>query len=124
MSIPRSILFLDGENLVMRYQDMVASGRKPDARVVHIPDVFVWHPNVIRWHDLRKVLRVACYTSVVGDDARVMDVKRTIAQNTYVSLADEGGTGTRGQFSHYNIRARIIRPTVARCNWKCSAISR
>ena len=75
----------------MRYQDMVASGRKPDARVVHIPDVFVWHPNVIRWHDLRRVLRVACYTSVVGDDARVMDVKRTIAQNTYVSLADEGG---------------------------------
>ena len=34
------------------------------------------------------------------------------------------GSGTRGQFSHCSIRARIIRPTVARCNWKCSAISR
>ena len=31
---------------------------------------------------------------------------------------------TWGQFSYCSISARIIRPTVARCNWKCSAISR
>ena len=91
MSLPRAILFLDGENLVMRYQDMVASGMKPDARVVHIPDVFVWHPNLIRWHELRKVIRATCYTSVVGDDDKVVAVKRAIAQTAYFSIADDGG---------------------------------
>jgi len=91
MSLPRSILFLDGENLVMRYQEMIASGMEHDARVVHIPDVFVWHPNIIRFHELRKVIRVACYTSIVGDEVRVIEAKRTIAQNSYMSIADDGG---------------------------------
>ena len=90
MSLPRSILFLDGENLVLRYQDMVAAGAKPDSRVIHIPDVFVWHPNVIRWHELRKVIRVGCYTSVVGDDTKVAEVQKAIAKTTYWSSADDG----------------------------------
>ena len=90
MSVPRSILFIDGENLVMRYQEMSASGKLPDSRVVHIPDVFVWHPNVISWHALRKVIRVVYYTSVVGDEVRVKETKRAIAANTYFSDADDG----------------------------------
>ena len=73
----------------MRYQDMVASGRKPDPKVVHIADTFVWHPQVIRWHELRKVIRVGCYTSVVGDDARVTEVRKSIAQTSYWSMADD-----------------------------------
>lgn len=75
----------------MRFQDMVAAGAVPDSRVVHIQDVFVWHPNLIRWHDLRKVIRVGCYTSVVGDDDKIVEIKKLIAKTEYSSVADDGG---------------------------------
>ena len=92
MLTPRSILFVDGENLVFRYQDMVASGRTPAQKVIHIPDVFVWHPDVLSWHGLGSVFRVAYYTSVVGDDQRVSDMSKAIAANTFSSPTDLGGT--------------------------------
>lgn len=92
MLTPRSILFIDGENLVFRYQEMVASGKKPRETVVHIPDVFVWHPDVLNWHGLRSVFRVAYYTSVVGDDLRVSEVSKRIAANVFSSPTDNGAT--------------------------------
>lgn len=81
---------MDGENLVMRYQDMVAAGRTPDGHVVHIPDVLVWHPSLIRSLDLRSIFRVSYFTSVVGDDSRVADIRRAIAANTFTSSTDNG----------------------------------
>ena len=69
---------------------MVAAGRTPKDRVAHLQDVFVWHPEFIRWHELRKVIRVCFYTSVVGDEVQVTHVRRTIAQTTYYSAADDG----------------------------------
>jgi hypothetical protein len=49
MSIQKAFLFVDGENLVMRYQAMVQNGKRPKRGVVHIPDVFVWHPGITTW---------------------------------------------------------------------------
>ena len=43
MQTPHAILLVDGENLVFRYQEMVAAGREPKPDVVHIKDVLVWH---------------------------------------------------------------------------------
>jgi uncharacterized LabA/DUF88 family protein len=90
MLTPRSILFVDGENLVMRYQDMLAAGKHPDERVVHIQDVFVWHSGLMRWHDLNSVIRVVYYTSVVGDDQRVAGIRKAIAAQTFTSSTDNG----------------------------------
>lgn len=90
MSLPRSILFVDGENIVLRYQAMLASGRQPLEGVTHIPDVFVWHREFIRWHELRKVIRVCFYTSVVGDEVQVTEARRAISRTTYYSSADDG----------------------------------
>ena len=90
MLTPRSILIVDGENLVLRYQEMLAAGAQPDERVVHVPDVFVWHAGLMRCHDLRSVIRVAYYTSVVGDDLHVSTMKRTIAAQAYESSTDNG----------------------------------
>ena len=90
MLTPRSILFVDGENLVMRYQDMLATGKVADESVVHIPDAFVWHPGLMRWHDLSSVIRVAYYTSVVGDDLRVAEMRKAIAAQPYTSPTDNG----------------------------------
>ena len=92
MTIPRSILFVDGENLTMRYQDMVGAGFTPHAEVLHTPDVFVWHTEFTRYHELQRVIRVCYYTSLVGDDIALKKVRRDISAVSYVSDTDHGRT--------------------------------
>jgi uncharacterized LabA/DUF88 family protein len=73
---------IDGENLVHRYQSMIADGRDPLPGVVHAKDVFVWHPSLI--HELPgDIRRVSYYTSVVGDDDRVHEIAELIHGLTY-----------------------------------------
>ena len=36
------MVFVDGENLVMRYQDMLAKGCVPKPGVLHEEDVIAW----------------------------------------------------------------------------------
>ena len=68
--LKRVLAFVDGENLVCRYQAMLDAGRIGRSDVTHIQDSFVWSPRVTRWSDM-DLLRVQYYTSVVGDDQRV-----------------------------------------------------
>lgn len=82
MSIPRTILFIDGENLVFRYEAMLAEGRKPDPGVIHIPGVFVWHPQITQWC-LLDVVRVYFYTSTSGDDDKLVALREKIGGTTY-----------------------------------------
>jgi uncharacterized LabA/DUF88 family protein len=79
METPNAILLIDGENLVFRYQEMVAAGRTPRRNIVHIPDVLVWHGEMtsLNAYGYR---RVCYYTSVVGDDNAVASVKAEIAK--------------------------------------------
>lgn len=93
MSLPRSILFVDGENLTLRYQALLTAGLKPRQNVLHLQDVFVWHPKLTGNSDfeLRKVVRVCYYTSVVGDDQQVRDVRRKLAEVRFTTIADDGG---------------------------------
>jgi uncharacterized LabA/DUF88 family protein len=79
MQTPRAILFVDGENLVFRYQEMLKSGRKPLQGVFHLPDVCVWHDS-ITMHAAFGYTRVCYYTSVVGDDDIVAAVKADIGK--------------------------------------------
>jgi len=74
----RAVLFVDGENLVFRYQESLKAGRKPANGVIHEPDVFVWHPGVttVTSFDL---FRVCYYTTVVGDDQRLEQIKQKLA---------------------------------------------
>jgi uncharacterized LabA/DUF88 family protein len=78
----RTILFIDGENLVFRYQDAVKAGRVPNEGVVHEPDCFVWHPSLTSISVLH-LIRVCYYTSVVGDDPKVEQVKQKLASIMY-----------------------------------------
>lgn len=82
MGALKTIAFVDGENLVWRYQAMLTEGRKPKAGVVHIPDVFVWIDTVFNWSifDLR---RVAYYSSMVGDATRLQETEKQIANTQY-----------------------------------------
>ena len=82
MSIPRTYVFVDGENLVMRYQAMVADGFKPRKGVVHVPDVFVWHPGITTW-DCVNIARAYYYTSATGDSQRIVELRKKIAGTLY-----------------------------------------
>jgi len=86
--------FVDGENLVCRYQDMLDGGRVPRAEVVHERDAFVWSPQITLWTEM-DLLRVTYYTSLVGADERVAVVERRIGETLFKCRASGAGyTGT------------------------------
>lgn len=64
----RMMVFVDGENLTMRFQDMVKKGRTPRPEVKVIPDVFVWQPNTIVEALRLEIVRVTYYSYAVGTD--------------------------------------------------------
>lgn len=59
------VAFVDGENLVIRYQDMVAKGKTPRAEVSHIPNVFV--SSQVKNSMFNGLSRITYYTSTGGD---------------------------------------------------------
>jgi uncharacterized LabA/DUF88 family protein len=73
-----SMAFIDGENLVFRYQDMVNAGKKANtSRLRHIPDVFIWHQNM---GSLQNILRVNYYTSAVGTEEDIDRIRDRIGE--------------------------------------------
>lgn len=73
----RLMVFIDGENLVFRYQSMLKGGRTPIANVVHEPDVFVWRKSVTTNGDY-DMLRATYYTYAVGDDLYISSIQEKI----------------------------------------------
>ncbi len=88
MRSTRTLVFIDGENVVFRYQSLVAAGRLPQHQVVHTPDVFVWNPTVFR-NELWDLVRVTYYTSLVGDDPAQQAMADEIQQH-YHSTRERG----------------------------------
>lgn len=93
MSVEETLIFVDGENLVFRYQEMIAAGRKPAPGNIHIPDCFVWNQSVLNDH-LWNLKRVAYHTSVIGDDNKVREVRTQIAATTFSCQIDAGQHST------------------------------
>jgi uncharacterized LabA/DUF88 family protein len=78
----RAIQFIDGENLVARFQAMAEAGHTPKASVEHQKDVFVWHDGMSKFFE-RGFTRINYYASVVGDDAEIARVKCRLAAIQY-----------------------------------------
>jgi uncharacterized LabA/DUF88 family protein len=84
--IPRLMTFVDGENLVCRYQEMLDSGCAPRPGVAHERDVYVWNPTMtLRRH--WQVVRTYYYASVVGSDTIVQNVRTTLRQTQFAADA-------------------------------------
>jgi uncharacterized LabA/DUF88 family protein len=86
MALVKTILFVDGENLTLRYQAMLAEGYKPHDHIVHIPDVFVWSNNIataLTPEIDTDVFRINYYTSVVGTYERIEEIRANIARCKY-----------------------------------------
>jgi len=99
---PRIAIFADGENLVLRFQEMVGTGRRPVPEVVHSRDCYVWSPRII-WDgnhpEYQLVTRIHYYSSVTGDAPRVAQVRDQLSAIEYTCRPDatNGGVTHRGQ---------------------------
>jgi uncharacterized LabA/DUF88 family protein len=75
--------FVDGENLVARYQAMLKEGFVPRDDMCHVPDALVWYPAFTQLAGYHEILRVTYYTSVVGDEQRQAGLKQQIRALTF-----------------------------------------
>jgi uncharacterized LabA/DUF88 family protein len=75
----RTMIFVDGENLVHRFQHMVTKGWVPHTGdLAHIPDSVIWHSGFSIDGTTHEILRATYYTYVVGDPGRVEEVEAQI----------------------------------------------
>jgi uncharacterized LabA/DUF88 family protein len=74
----RMMVFVDGENLVFRYQNMVNNGFVPRDEMKHEPDVFVWFDGFTHLGQQHEIIRTTYYTYVVGDDLRVTNIRNQL----------------------------------------------
>lgn len=79
---PRTTIFIDGENLLMRFESMLSQGRKPTGGVLHSPRQYVWHPNLPGLFQ-NSISRVVYYTSYTGDADALFAIRSNIAKIEY-----------------------------------------
>jgi len=88
---PTTMLFIDGENLLWRFEAMKKAGWVPRIEVIHEPGRFVWTSRVTRLQNL-EILRVSYYTSQVGSDDTLRALEVDI-QRLRWSVARTNATG-------------------------------
>ena len=87
MTIEQTLIFIDGENLVFRYKEMLAAGGVPRPDNIYIEDCFIWNQRVLNDH-IWRVKRLSYYTSVIGDDDRVRKVREQISSTKFECTTD------------------------------------
>lgn len=92
----RLIGFVDGENLVTRYQKMIEEGYKPRLKTTHIRDVLIWHPQITHTF-LSDIVRLSYYQTVVGDDLKVDEIQERIA-----GVQFDYSPENQGENTHYS----------------------
>ena len=81
-------LFIDGENLMTRFEAMLARGYRPRSMVDYDPGVYVasWGMVLIGGN---APVRSNYYTATIGSEDRLEEIRRTISSRRY----DGNGTG-------------------------------
>lgn len=74
----RVMVFIDGENLSIRYGEML-NDKKPLKHVSFLKDVYVWsHFLNLKSHRTCEIVRKYYYTSAIGDDLKLDDVTNSL----------------------------------------------
>lgn len=101
------LVFVDGENLVVRYEAMLKSGRRPHPDTRHIPGCFVWNDRVFQTA-LWDVRRVSYHTSTVGDDVRIEEIRRSIGGTQFCATISQHYHPRTGQIVAKNRKLQIV----------------
>lgn len=91
----RTLILVDGENLVARYQAMLSEGRLATTGVDYEQDRFLWVNSITR-SQIHNILRVSYFTTVVGDDQLIADLEDRIAKIQYGFRPAHGAAETSG----------------------------
>jgi len=84
------MVFVDGENLCIRYENMVKEGWNPKPVVQHERGCFVWYRGLIfKWP--MDVLRVSYYTTVACDDVALRELQDRIGELHWLRADQYGG---------------------------------
>ncbi len=95
MLIRRKMVFVDGENLLNRYEAMLKEGSRPKTdHVIHEPGKLVWSAAILA--EYGNIIRVGYYTSIVGDDDEVTRLRTTLRKQTYTYHTGIGGARFTG----------------------------
>lgn len=78
----RMMVFVDGENLVFRYQELEKTEMMPHVDVKHEKDIFVWHPETIS-PDLNIIIRVNYYTYLTGNKEKQDEIEAKMKNLTF-----------------------------------------
>ncbi len=115
----RCIAFIDGENLLNRFESMLNEGRKPRTEpngndfvyrlgyVRHSPRKFVWNPNIIREVTGGPLIRVNYYSTFEGS---VEDMETL--QGEIASLKSNLVIGSSGSVEHVLNNATNLVPKI------------
>jgi uncharacterized LabA/DUF88 family protein len=98
MAIPkRLMLFIDGENLVMRYQNMITKGCIPinGSNIKYKKDIYIWATNIPLPNPNPKItnidiVRAHYYTSVSGDMKKQIDIENEIKSINLPKISAHG----------------------------------
>jgi uncharacterized LabA/DUF88 family protein len=78
--IERVMLFIDGDNLLARFQSLLREGRTPLESVTHVPDRILWSvtdENVPLQFNF-DIIRATYYVSVAGDGPALNEVSAAL----------------------------------------------
>ena len=84
MSAKKTMIFVDGENLLVRFQKMENAGRIRRDEVRHERDRFVWQDQVAS-SLAADLARILYYTATPGDAKMIEELAQSIAGLQYVS---------------------------------------
>ncbi|QYJ96528.1 NYN domain-containing protein [Shewanella alkalitolerans] len=88
----KTIMLIDGENLVLRFDALVKAGRTPKSDVVYRDGIFIWSDGlcgVYAWD----MMRVSYYSTFVGDDDALEELCRFISATKFTYEIDAQNTG-------------------------------
>jgi hypothetical protein len=84
--IPRLMAFIDGENLVLRYEEMLRDGREPNGDIAHEPGVYVWHTH-FSLPGTFEPIRANYYAAVQGDDTKLRAIESSLGGIAFGNFA-------------------------------------
>lgn len=80
--LEETLVFVDEENLSVRYKKLLNEGRVPRTDNVVVGESFTWSKQIFAKHHWN-IKRVSYYTSLVGDDDAVRALRQAISSTTY-----------------------------------------